>query len=289
MYDALYKEHGSRMRSIAYRMLGSVADAEDAVQDVFERLTSADPVEMRHPKAYLAKLTANRCLNIMKSARRRRERYVGPWLPEPLVKDAQPGPEEQFSEQEDVSYAWLVLLERLTPAERAVFVLRESFGYGYDELAAMLGKTETTCRKAYSRAAAKLKDAPRMTSDPADAAKAQAWMSAFLKAARDGDFSEVTARLAEEAILVSDGGGKAQAAMRTIYGSDRVTAFIEGLYKKGSFEGEETAVLVNGQPGLLLRGAKGQVRAMTVAWNEEGRVAAVYWILNPDKLTTVRS
>lgn len=289
MYEALYQEHGSRMRSIAYRMLGSVADAEDAVQDVFERLTRAEPVEIRHPKAYLAKLTANRCLNMMKSARRRRERYVGPWLPEPIVESAEPGPEERLEEEEDVSFAWLVLLERLTPAERAVFVMRESFGYGYDELAGMLGKTEVTCRKVYSRAAAKLKDAPSVSAAPRDADKTRAWMDAFLKAARDGDFSEVTARLAEEAVLVSDGGGQIHAALRPINGSDRVAAFFKGLYNKGSLGGDFASVLVNGQPGLLHRGPGGSTKAMTVAWDEEGRIAAVYWILNPDKLTTVRS
>src|SRR5690349_4625836 len=102
MYEALYKEYGSRMRGIAYRMLGSVSDAEDAVQDVFERLAAAEPVEMQHPKAYLAKLTTNRCLNILKSARRRREKYVGPWLPEPIVEAAVPGPEDQVASRDDV-------------------------------------------------------------------------------------------------------------------------------------------------------------------------------------------
>ena len=289
MYEALYQEHGSRMKRIAYRMLGSVADAEDAVQDVFERLTRADPVEMRHPKAYLAKLTANRCLNMMKSARRRRERYVGPWLPEPIVEAAEPGPEERMAEQDDVSYAWLVLLERLTPTERAAFVLRESFGYGYDELAAMFGKTEVACRKIVSRASAKLKDVPGDLAGSHNAEETRAWLEAFLKAARDGDFREVTARLAEEAVLVSDGGGKVHAALRPIYGCGRVAAFFAGLYDKGSLNGEYTPVLVNGQPGLLHRSANGATKAMTVAWDEEGRVAAVYWILNPDKLTTVRA
>lgn len=282
MYEALYKEYGSRMRGIAYRMLGSVSDAEDAVQDVFERLAAADPVEMRHPKAYLAKLTTNRCLNILKSARRRREQYVGPWLPEPIVEAAVPGPEEQFAVRDDVSYAWLVMLERLTPAERAVYVMRESFGYEYGELAEMLDKTEVGCRKLYSRAAAKLQDVPRAAERP-DAGHASIWMQAFLKAARDGDFSEVTARLAKEAMLVSDGGGKVRTAIRPIYGGDRVAAFFEGLFRKGSFAGEWSPVLVNGQPGLVHRRPNNR-KAMTVALDDSNRVVAVYWIQNPEKL-----
>lgn len=287
MDEALYKEYGSRMRGIAYRMLGSVSDAEDAVQDVFERLTAAKPVEMQHPRAYLAKLTTNRCLNILKSARRRREQYVGPWLPEPVVEAIAPGPEEQLASRDDVSYAWLVMLERLTPAERAVYVMRESFGYEYGELAAMLDKTEASCRKLYSRAAAKLQDVPRAAERP-DVGHATSWMQAFLKAARDGDFSEVTARLAEEAILVSDGGGKVRTATRPIYGSDRVAAFFEGLYSKGSFEGEWLPVLVNGQPGLVHR-RPNYMKAITAAMDDSNRIVAVYWIQNPEKLVHIHA
>ncbi|MBO9597210.1 MAG: RNA polymerase sigma factor SigJ [Cohnella sp.] len=286
MVEALYKEYGSRMMGIAYRMLGSVSDAEDAVQDVFERLASADPVEMQHPRAYLAKLTTNRCLNILKSARRRREQYVGPWLPEPIVEAAVPGPEEQLASRDDVSYAWLVMLERLTPAERAVYVMRESFGYEYGELAKMLDKTEVGCRKLYSRAAAKLKDVPRAAERPS-AGQASVWMRAFLKAARDGDFGEVTARLAKEAMLVSDGGGKVRTAIRPIYGSDRVAAFFEGLFRKGSLSGEWSPVLVNGQPGLVHRRTN-HTKAMTVALDDSNRIVAVYWIQNPDKLVRIR-
>ncbi|MFD0672896.1 RNA polymerase sigma factor SigJ [Cohnella sp. GCM10027633] len=285
MYDALYMKHGSRMKGIAYRMLGSVSDAEDAVHDVFAKLAAGEPVEMQYPGAYLAKLTVNRCLNILKSARRRRESYIGAWLPEPIIESAEQGPEARLDSDGDVSYAWLVMLERLTPAERAVFVLRESFGYGYDELASMLGKTEANCRKLQSRAAAKLKDAPQQTAQP-EPEHVFVWMKAFLKAARDGDFTEVIARLSEDAVLVSDGGGKVRAAINPIYGRERVAAFFEGLSAKGAYRGEWAEVFVNGQRGLMYR-KDDFIRVITVVGDEDGRISSVYMIMNPDKLVHV--
>lgn len=298
--EELYAAYKPLLQSIAYRMLGSITDAEDMVQDVFAAMQRSPAGDVRHMKAYLVKMVTNRCLNVLKSAARQREVYVGPWLPEPDIGDvfAVPTmmtPEERAVREEIVSYAVLVMLQQLSPVERAVFVLREVLAYDYKEIAGILGKTEAGCRKIYSRLQPKL--APEPGSDRLKAvssvtpADASLLVAAFLQASRTGDFQPFIHLLVDDAVLVSDGGGKVRAAIRPILGRDRVLAFLEGISGKGSFQGELRPARINGEAGLLLVRDGILQAAVCFGWADGGtsRWKTIYLISNPDKLQRLRS
>jgi RNA polymerase sigma-70 factor (ECF subfamily) len=286
--NELYTEYKPLLISVAYRMTGSLSDAEDLVQDVFVAVKQAPIDRIEHQKAYLVKMVTNRSLNFLKSARRKREMYVGPWLPEPQITAAadEQDPAYITLQKEEVSYALLVLLEKLTPSERAVFVLRDIFDYEYADLASMLDKTEVNCRKIYSRAAAK------MNGESAGASLSnmdtEPLVHSFIQAAHTGSFDAFIGMLTEDAVLLSDGGGKVRAAIRPITGRLRVHSFLQGIYGRGSLGGSWEMVRMNGQAGLVCK-MDGKVEWVLMFGRNEEQTGfnRVYLIRNPDKLSHV--
>lgn len=303
---ALYKEYKPLLSGIAYRMLGTLTDAEDIVQDVFAELETRNLDAVSNGRAYLVKMVTNRCINLLKSARKTREVYTGPWLPEPEVSDAGGMPETFAMRTESVSYALLVLLEQLSPLERAVFILRETLDYDYPELARLLGKSDANCRQLYSRAKRKIDRAPirepeeerpamqagpialpvetARTSSARHAKQAELLARSFMAAANSGNFRDFVGMLAEEARLYSDGGGKVRSAIFPILGSGRILAFLQGIARRSLSPGNQFLVDVNGMPGLLLK-KEGAIHAIiTFQFDSEGRPVRLFMVTNPDKL-----
>ncbi|HZG58562.1 RNA polymerase sigma factor SigJ [Paenibacillus sp.] len=290
--DALYVKYKPLLFSLAYRMTGSRAEAEDVVQEVFlqwARRPAAER-ELEHPKAYLCRMAVNRCTDLARSARARRETYVGPWLPEPLLgaPAAEGDPAAAFERDETLSIAMLLLMERLSPVERAVFVLREAFGFGYDEVAAMLEKTPANVRKIMSRVRAKL-DGERADIAPPDAGFAEELLLAFRRATSTGDLEPLFRRLAPDVVLLSDGGGKTFAATVPIHSQARVAAFLGGLARKMSPDDMLVPAVVNGEPALVaLEGPERAVRSvMAFRLAADGSIRGIYIVRNPDKLRHV--
>lgn len=262
-----------RLMSVAYRMLGSVADAEDAVQDAFLRYHTAGGVSS--PEGFLVRTTTRLCIDRLRE--RRRRRYVGTWVPEPVETHAGA---RDAALAESLTQAFLLLLERLTPDERAAFLLRTVFDYEYAEVASVLGKGEAAVRQLVSRARGRLGlDGGRRF--PAAPARADGLAERFVAACRAGDVKAVEALLAEDIELHSDGGGKASAALVVIRGRDKVARFLTGVFRKRWYQDVE-ATAVNGEPGLVFR--SGGAVASVLALRVEGGVRAVYITRNPDKL-----
>jgi RNA polymerase sigma-70 factor (ECF subfamily) len=267
---------------VAYRMLGSVADAEDVVQEALLRLARQEPAPAE-PAAWLTTVTTRLAIDHLRLARVRRETYVGPWLPDPLVDDATATVERA----ESLSQAFLVLLERLTPVERAAFLLRDVFEYDYAAIADIVGKSEANARQLVTRARRRIADGrPRFD---ADAAHRQALLERFLAAAEEGDLRGLESLLADDAVLYSDGGGKVSAARRPIHGADRIARFMAGVArlrrKRGPYAAE--LVRVNGQPGRVARGPDGTVWDVLSVDVAGGRIVAVRIVRNPEKLAHV--
>lgn len=264
--------------ALAYRMLGSAAEADDVLQEAWLRASTATGVD--NPQAWLTTVVTRLCLDVLGSARARREQYVGPWLPEPIVTD---GPEQAAELADSVSLAFLVVLEELTPAERAAFLLREVFRYDYAEVGAMLDRSEASCRQLVSRAHRHV-DA-RRTRFTADRAKAQELSLTFLFACQTGDLAAVTSMLAADAVLVSDGGGKVSAARRPVHGADRVGRFLIGVLQKYPGASYRVAT-VNGEPGVVTH-ADGVVLNAVAVEVVDGLITGIRIVSNPDKLTRV--
>lgn len=280
--DALaeFSTHRGRLFGIAYRMLGSAADAEDIVQEAYLRWSRADDVAA--PGAWLAKTVTNLCLNHLSSARARREQYVGPWLPEPVcTEDGTLGPLDDVEQRESVSLAMLVLLERLSPTERAAFVLREAFGYDHASIADVLDCSLANSRQLHRRATQRLRESrPRFATDDGAAHRLAA---RFIAAARDGDLPRLEQLLAADVVSWSDGGGKASAARRPVYGSDRVGRLVVGLFRKAGDAVRVDVREVNGAPALVGH-ANGVPLTVMAPRIEDGRITALHAIVNPDKL-----
>jgi RNA polymerase sigma-70 factor, ECF subfamily len=264
--------------AIAYRMLGTVSEAEDVVQEALIRLHSAGAIENR--EAFLTTVTTRLAIDVLRSARVRRESYTGSWLPEPLVEDEAV---RRVEDEEAISLAFLVLLERLTPDERAVLVLRESFDYAFAEIAEILGKSEASVRQLLSRARRRVADErPRFEADPEQRHRLAA---RFLQAAREGDMEGLVALLAPSAVLVGDGGGKARSIPRPMVGGARVARALAAFYTQGVELGVTLEpALVNGQPGFRARDAEGRIVNVVSVDVAEGRVQRIHSMLNPDKL-----
>ncbi|HZV74836.1 MAG TPA: RNA polymerase sigma factor SigJ [Conexibacter sp.] len=238
---------------VAYRMLGSVAEAEDVVQEALLRLTRQEgPIDA--PAAWMTTVVTRLSINVLTSARARRESYVGPWLPEPLVEDPAPGPASRAELADSLSLALLVLLERLTPVERAAYLLREVFGYEYAEIAGIIERTEVNARQLVTRARKRLvANRPRFD---ADEAVRDALLERFLAAAEEGDLEALEELLAKDAVLYADSGGKAMAPQEPLVGAALIAGFMAAVAqaRPASGEFEIRRVRVNGQPGRLLRG-----------------------------------
>ncbi len=277
---AAFEAERPRLARLAYRMLGSVAEAEDAVQDAWLRWRGAGPETIDDPAAWLVRATTRLCIDRMRAARARREAYRGPWLPEPLIEDIATDPLERA---EQVSVAFLLALERLSPLERAVFLLHDVFDADYAVIAETLERSEPACRQLAARARAHVRDArPRFAVSEGDAARLAL---AFMDAARRGDLTALKDLLAEDAVLISDGGGKRKAALRPMVGRDDVVALIAGLTWRGSIPmaGEIRLARINGAFGVVLQ-ADGEVITIAFEPSEGGQLAAVYMVRNPDKL-----
>jgi len=277
-----FEANRQRLKRLAYRMLGSVSEAEDAVQDAWLRWQRAG-AGVTDPAAWLVRTTTRLCIDRLRAAKAEREAYKGPWLPEPLIE---PLTEDPLERAEDVSVAFLLALERLSPLERAVFLLHDVFDEDYAEVAQTLDRSEAAVRQLASRAREHVRDArPRFQVSQEQAMKLAA---AFATATATADFKALTALLAEDAILVSDGGGKRSAALRVLVGRADIVRLFEGInWRHGQPEFQRwEAVRVNGYPGLLLHMADGPE---TIAFEpgDDGQIAAVYVMRNPDKLTHV--
>ncbi|HEY8590587.1 MAG TPA: RNA polymerase sigma-70 factor [Naasia sp.] len=280
--DADYHRHRRLIFGIAYDITGSVMDAEDVTQETYIRWRTAGAVD--NPRAYLAKTAANLSLNALRASARRREEYVGPWLPEPLdtgIGPSLPGPEESVLTADAVSTAMLVVLESLSAAERAAFVLREVFDFDYEDIAAALGRSETATRQLVSRARTQVRLRPRR--NEVDAIEHRAVLTRFLDAAATGNVQGLLELLAPDAVLTTDGGGKVNAALRPIMGREKVGRFLVGIadrYRDGAIP--EVREL-NGLLGVVVW--LGDEVLATFQLEVEGeQVTSVYVMRNPDKL-----
>jgi RNA polymerase sigma-70 factor (ECF subfamily) len=272
--------------SISYRMLGSVMEAEDVVQEAYLRWQGVGE-EVRSPSAYLSTVVTRLCIDRLRSARASREQYVGTWLPEPLV-------EEQVSEvvgtadlDDSLSMAFLVLLESLTPVERAVFLLREVFGYEYAEIASLVGKREANCRQISRRARRSVAARrPRFESSPEQEKRL---MDGFLQASLRGDMEALLGLLSEDVILYSDGGGKTRAALKPIYGADNVARFLGSILGRmpPGFTVRKTSI--NGRPGYVGYFGDGSPQSVVTFDVAKGKVRNIRLLVNPDKLENVPS
>ncbi|MEU1576085.1 RNA polymerase sigma-70 factor [Streptomyces collinus] len=281
-----FEVHRPRLFSLAYRLLGSAEEAEDAVQDVYLRYSSADRAGIEHPAAWLAKVVTNLCLNRLTSARARRERYVGTWLPEPVItSDGTLGPLESAEQRDAVSMAMLVLLERLTPTERAVYVLREAFGYGHREIAGVLDLSEANCRQLYRRAVRRVGE-PQARFEPASE-RQEELVTSFITAARDGDLAGLEKLLAADATWWSDGGGKVTAARWPIEGGAGIARFLAGGGPKFARGLDFVPAEVNGALGLA-SWAGDTLVGLSVIEVRDGLVTGVRAVVNPEKLAFAR-
>ncbi|MFJ8111438.1 RNA polymerase sigma-70 factor [Streptomyces sp. NPDC096132] len=282
-----FEEHRPFLLGVAYRMLGRVADAEDVVQDAWLRWSAADRDDVRIPRAYLVRVTTRLALDRLARIKAHGETYVGPWLPEPYVTDfgaTVQDTAERAVLADSVSLAVLVVLESLSPLERAVFVLREAFGYPYAEIATVLDRTEAAVRQLAGRARRHVEERrPRYEVDPV---QRRELTERFLAAAADGDLAGLMALLAPDARLVGDSGGLAKAPVRVLESADHVARFLAGVARKGAPDLSFRFLEINGGPAVLvLSGDKpDSVLQLDVA---DGRVQSVYVIRNPDKLRTL--
>ncbi|MCP2342683.1 RNA polymerase sigma-70 factor [Actinomadura rupiterrae] len=274
----VFERHRPLLIGLAYRLLGSMWDAEDVAQEAYLRWTGAGTADVEEPRAFLFTVVSRLALDQLKSARVTREAYVGPWLPEPVAA-ADLGPLDTAELRDTLSYATLHMMERLSPPERAVFVLREAFELPYDEIARMIDVPVAACRQHHHRAAAKLADG-RDRFQPSGADHA-ALIGRFLDAARGGDLGTLAELLAEDVTAWNDGGGKVRAALRPVVGLHDVLAFIGGLLSRYPFEDVRPAE-VNGEPAIVATmGGQPQVVAFDV---RGGRIHGIFAVLNPDKL-----
>ncbi|MFE7973778.1 RNA polymerase sigma-70 factor [Streptomyces shenzhenensis] len=276
--------HRSLLFTVAYEMLGSAADAEDVLQETWLRWAEADREQVRDQRAYLVRITTRQSLNRLRTVKRRREAYVGPWLPEPLL--TAPDVAEDVELAENLSMALMLVLETLSPTERAVFVLREAFGVGYDEIAAAVDKSPAAVHQIAHRAR-KHVDArrPRNVVSPS---AARAALDSFRRALETGDLQGFLDVLAPDVVLVSDGGGIKRAAARPTVGADKVARFIVGGVGRAGVTVTCDPTVVNGNPALLVR-VNGELDGVIAIRVEDTRITGLYYVRNPEKLTHVTS
>jgi RNA polymerase sigma-70 factor (ECF subfamily) len=285
---AIFEDNRTRLRNIAYRMLGEMGTAEDVVQEAWLRWRKAEKSEIRNPRAWLSTVTVRLSLDALRARRARRETYVGPWLPEPLSPDDMRGlaadtPAAHAELASDLSMALLHMLERLSPEERAAFILHDAFDCDYAEIARTLGKAEPACRKLVSRARDHVRtEHPRYS---VNRESHQQLVARFAEASASHDPSRVLPLLADNVVFYSDGGGKVPAAINPVYGADHVSRLVAGLSRKLSKLGAWSLSFaqISGQPGLVFTAGGEIISCMTVEV-EDQRITAIYAMRNPDKL-----
>jgi len=276
-----FEQQRARLQGIAYRMLGSRAEAEDVVQEAWLRWHRATADDIRSPQAWLIAATTRLCIDRLRQLRSARETYVGPWLPEPLMLDAAPPADRATELASDLSVAFLALLERLAPEERAAFLLHEVFDSGYDDIARILGKSETASRQIVSRARKRVRAGqPRVQVSAAARARLLAGLA---RAVQEQDQGALLKLLAEEATWTSDGGGKAKAAKKVVRGAERVARFATGVLRRYLEHLSFRPVTVNGEAGLAAYFQEQLISVMTIR-TDGHRILDVFSILNPDKL-----
>jgi RNA polymerase sigma-70 factor (ECF subfamily) len=281
-----FERHRHALTGLAYRMLGSRAEAEDVVQDAYLRWHAVDHAQIEEPRRYLGTVVTRLCLDRMKSAQARREIYVGQWLPEPVVDEALDA-EAAGELAHDLSMALMLVLERLSPLERASFLLHDVFGLEFAEVGGALDRSEATCRQLAARARAHIEEGrPRFRTTPEEGRRLA---SAFMAAAQAGDLQALADLLAGEAVLYSDGGGKRAAALNPIYGPDKIVRFIEAVTRKntGLSASQVRPATVNGMAGFVVRAQDGLID--TIAFEtRDGCIVAIYIVRNPEKLRHVK-
>lgn len=270
---------------LAYRMLGSRADAEDAVQETWLRWQAADRRAIDNARAWLVTACSRLCIDQLRSARHRREVYVGPWLPEPLVSETAPSAAEEMERAETLTTAFLLLLERLTPVERAAYLLQHVFGLEHAAVAAALDRTGAATRQLVSRARRKL-EGSGLAAEPVPQPQHEAALTAFRNALSSGDMAQLTALLTRDAKLYADGGGKVRAAMNVLEGDERVALFLHGVWRKFGREFVYLPRWINGQQGYLVMKGDEVMGTIALAVGPEG-ITGVFWTRNPDKLGSV--
>lgn len=285
-----FESHRSYLRGLAYRMLGSRAEAEDAVQDAWLRWHAVDRSTVDNPRAFLSRTVTRLCLDRLKSAQAQREVYVGTWLPEPLVDDEtqfQPGPEAMHELANDLSYAFMLTLERLSPLERAAFLLHDVFDMDFSEVAAALGRSESACRQLASRARSNVhanRPSFKVTQE-----EENRLATAFVNAIRDGDIGALARVLAEDATFVSDGGGQVTSVPKPLVGRDLVAKVVIGFSRLYDRERHRVRYArVNGLPGFVLSTVEGElIQTIAIEPAANGCIKGIYVMRNPEKLRGV--
>jgi RNA polymerase sigma-70 factor (ECF subfamily) len=279
---AVFDQYRGLLFSIAYRMLGTVSDAEDMIQETFLRWHTSREEEVESPRAYLVTIVSRLCINHLQSARIQREEYAGVWLPEPIVTDPRDDPFHLIRVDESLSMAFLVLLERLNPMERAVFLLKEVFEYDHHEISSIVGQTEVYCRQILKRAKQHVSSSrPRFQAAEPVRSKL---LASFLKATETGEMSGLLSLLTEDVVLRSDGGGKAVAVPNAVYGAGRVsTGILGGLARLVPRSLVRRLAQINGEPGLI-NYLDGRPHSVLTIDTKDGRISAIYIVTNPDKL-----
>lgn len=281
---ATFEPNRRRLTGLAYRMLGSLSEAEDIVQEAYLRWHAAERERVGNPRAYLLRTVARLCLDHLKSARARRETYVGSWLPEPIIDETALSPETASELADDLSVALLMTLERLSPLERAAFLLHDVFEMEFGDIAKVLDRSESACRQLAARGRTHVREARPRFRVPED--EATRLSDAFHRALVTGDAAQFAELLAENATLYSDGGGKRPAAPNPINGRDNIVRFFEGLAQAGSLPPPEAVhrVRLHGLPGLVVIDPGGAIETIATLEVRDGRVVAIYAMRNPDKL-----
>ncbi|CCK29202.1 sigma factor [Streptomyces davaonensis JCM 4913] len=280
----VFVAHRNLLFTVAYEMLGSAADAEDVLQETWLRWVALDLDEVRDPRAYLVRITTRQSLNRLRTMKRRREAYVGPWLPEPLLTS--PDVAEDAELAESVSMALMLVLETLTPTERAVFVLREVFDVGYDEIATAVDKTPAAVRQIAHRA--RLHVEARRPRESVSASRTRAALDSFRRTIETGDLQGLLDVLAPDVVLLTDGGGVKQAAVRPVLGADRVGRYIIGGTGKAPVTIDYVPTVMNGHPAFALH-VDGVVDGIMAIRFESDRITGIYYVRNPEKLTHIDS
>ncbi|MET7527605.1 RNA polymerase sigma-70 factor [Streptomyces sp900116325] len=284
----VFHKHRNLLFSVAYRLLGTAADAEDAVQDAWIKWSSADRSQVADPKAYLTRIVSNLALERLRSTRYKRETYVGPWLPEPILTSGDTA--EAVTDAESVSMAMLVVLETLSPLERAVFVLKEVFDFSHAEIAEAVERSEAAVRQAAHRAREHVRARrPRFTTDRP---RQREVTERFFAAATGGDVNALMELLSPDVTLWTDGGGKVRQALRPVVGAQTVAAWFAAIGTV-TYQGVEPAdmnaelVEINGGPGMLFSGSGRVIATVTFDFDADGRITSIHNVANPDKLQAV--
>lgn len=279
----IFENERPRLFGLAYRMLGSVADAEDMVQDSYLRWTHVDVSTIDNPQAFLTTIVTRLSLDQLRSAKTKRTSYVGSWLPEPLVTESAEAPDEVAQKADDISFALMLTLEKLSAAERAAFLLHDVFDLSFEQIAKTLERSAASCRKLASRARQKVRtEGDETLPAPAN----EPLVTSFMAALKTGEIDDFITYIAEDAVLVTDGGGLKSATLLPIYGREKIMRFFVGVAKKfGRPTAEDIKpTTINGAPGLLIKDEEGDLQAWSFSWTLDGKISEFYILRNPEKL-----